>query len=205
MNQLSVQSIYTIRDDRILFDDFSFDATDGEIIQIKGANGCGKTSLLKILSGLLLPQQGNVLWNGEAIAQQKIRYYQSLLYIGHENGIKSELTVVENLEIFAALNPVSAAITIEAAVDQVGLSGFEEVYVSRLSAGQKRRVAMAKLYLSQTSLWLLDEPFAAIDYQGVEMIEQFFLKQVAQSGMVIFTSHQALAIPDLPVRVISLS
>lgn len=184
-----------IRDQRILFDKLHVKLDTGEILQIDGINGAGKTSLLRILCGLLPPQEGNIYWRGEEIERCRPVYYRDLLYIGHSPGIKEELTAQENLSFYQSLGRQQGEI--DEALDQVGLYGFEDVPVRHMSAGQKRRVALARLWLSAVALWILDEPLTAIDRQGVVNLENRMQQHIDEGGSVILTSHQSLTLSSV--------
>jgi heme exporter protein A len=187
---LAVEHLQCIRDDRVLFDDLNFSLKVGEVLQIEGRNGSGKTSLLRILCGLTLPTEGTVYWKNQDIQEIKSNYWATLAYIGHTHGIKAELTPLENLAIARALalNPIEA-IDLAEALDRVGLYGFEDVPSRTLSAGQQRRVALARLLISDAQLWILDEPFTALDKTAICMVEEWLDVHARQGGMVILTSH----------------
>lgn len=201
---LNIEGLTCIRDDRALFSSLSFSLESGDILQLEGPNGTGKTSLLRILCGLRHPNEGRVLWQGESIDDCRNRYYQSLLYIGHKAGVKDALTVQENLNLYARLGTEVDAASLEAAIRQLGLYGFEESYIEQLSAGQRRRVALARLAFASQTLWILDEPFTALDKQGVAWLEQQLVLHAQRGGMVVLTTHQHFSLPDWPVRSINL-
>jgi heme exporter protein A len=192
---LTANQLTCIREDRLLFEHLSLSIHAGEIIQIEGPNGAGKTSLLRILAGLSYPYEGQVLFNGINIVQQRESYYQQLLYLGHLAGVKGEMTAEENLAFNLALSGVHPD-NAEQALQQVNLLGFEDALASHLSAGQHRRIALARLYQTTAKLWILDEPFTAIDKQGVFALEQLLLQHTANGGAVILTTHQDLSIPS---------
>ncbi|ULG70858.1 cytochrome c biogenesis heme-transporting ATPase CcmA [Marinobacterium sediminicola] len=200
---LSVQKLFCERDDRVLFSQLSFALSAGEIVQIEGQNGSGKTTLLRILSGLSRNFEGEIFWRGEPVAEIREQFCREMLYFGHHAGVKSVLTPEENLRWYAALSPAIDASGIADALEQVGLKGFEDVPCHSLSAGQNRRVSLARLYLSQAPLWILDEPFTAIDKRGVAAKEQLLLQHAQRGGSVILTTHHELGIRG-PVRKINL-
>lgn len=186
---ISAQNLTCIRQDRILFESLSFDVNAGDIVQVEGPNGVGKTSLLRILAGLSYANEGVVRYQTENIQQNSDTYKRSLLYMGHLAGVKGELTAEENLMFSLALqnhNPSNAA---QALLD-VDLAGFEDSLASNLSAGQHRRIALARLWQSNQKVWILDEPFTAIDKSGVKQLEQLFLRHVENGGVIILTTHQ---------------
>nr|WP_067287532.1 cytochrome c biogenesis heme-transporting ATPase CcmA [Marinobacterium profundum] len=194
---LKVENLYCERDERVLFDGLSFELGAGEVLQIEGQNGSGKTTLLRILSGLSRNYEGELFWRGEPMADVVDEYRQALLYFGHLAGVKATLTPQENLGWYAALQPGIDSASIDTALQQVGLAGYEDVPCHMLSAGQHRRVSLARLYLSQANLWILDEPFTAIDKKGVAQKEQLILRHAAAGGTVILTTHHELQLDGL--------
>jgi len=201
---LEVKKLYCERDQRTLLGGLSFVINTGEIIQIEGQNGSGKTTLLRILSGLLDNYEGDIFWNHQAIDEVRTDYYQALLYVGHLAGVKAMLSPEENLQWMSRLDPSLTKLSIYEALEKVGLYGYEDVPCHSLSAGQQRRVGLARLYLSQAPLWILDEPFTALDKKGVAEKEALIADHVHQGGMVILTTHHELCIPEKNVRRINL-
>ncbi|WP_246590102.1 cytochrome c biogenesis heme-transporting ATPase CcmA [Marinobacterium ramblicola] len=189
---LQVENLFCERDDRVLFDGLGFSVDAGEIVQIEGANGSGKTTLLRILSGLSRNYEGEIYWRGEPIERVRDQFRRELLYFGHQPGVKALLTPEENLRWYCALHPALDASRVSEALEQVGLRGFEDVPCHSLSAGQHRRVSLARLYLSDAPLWILDEPFTAIDKRGVAAKEALIGRHIARGGSVILTTHQDL-------------
>jgi len=188
---LDVSNLTAIRDERVLFESLSFTVQPGELVQIEGRNGTGKTTLLRIIAGLGDSEQGDIAWKSESIFSNRDAYHQDLLFLGHQPGIKRELNAFENLSFYLQLHQQqSDRQAIWDALTQVGLAGREEVPVAQLSAGQQRRVALARLWLSNHPLWILDEPLTAIDKQGVKVLEALFLKHAQSGGMVLLTTHQ---------------
>jgi len=200
---LEVSQLYCERDDRVLFSNLAFTLTTGEIVQIEGQNGSGKTTLLRILSGLSRNYEGEICWRGQPVEEVRELFCRDMLYFGHQAGVKAMLTPEENLRWYAALQPSLDADAITTALARVGLRGYEDVPCHSLSAGQNRRVSLARLYLSRAPLWILDEPFTAIDKQGVAAKEQLLLEHADRGGSVILTTHHELGI-DGPVRKINL-
>lgn len=193
---LEVRQLYCERDDRVLFDDLNFALNAGEVLQIEGANGSGKTTLLRILSGLTGNYEGDIFWRGEPRAQVRESFNRSLLYFGHQPGVKAILTPLENLQWYSAMHPAIDAERVMEALEQVGLKGYEDVPCHTLSAGQNRRVSLARLYLSDAPLWILDEPFTAIDKQGVSQKERLIQHHADQGGAVILTTHHELSLGE---------
>jgi heme exporter protein A len=190
---LKVVDLFCERDERVLFDGLSFELTEGQLIQIEGANGSGKTTLLRILSGLSSHYEGDIYWRSEMIQSVKHSFLSALLYFGHQPGVKGMLTPVENLRWYAAIHPSLDEGSIHSALEAVGLKGFEDVPCHSLSAGQNRRVSLARLYMNRAQLWILDEPFTAIDKRGVAAKEALLADHVAQGGSVILTTHHDLS------------
>lgn len=190
-NQLDLVNIACERGETRLFEGCSLTVQAGQWWQIDGHNGIGKTSLLRILAGLATVAEGQVLWNGVPIQQQREDYYAELFYLGHNAGIKPELTAWENLQFFQKIHRLQLDDQrLWNALAKVSLIGREDLPCSYLSAGQQRRVALAKLWLTSASLWILDEPFTAIDKNGVTELIAHIERHCEQGGIVVFTSHQ---------------
>jgi len=180
------------RDWRLLFERLDLQIVKGEMLQIAGPNGSGKTSLLRLLSGLMQPTAGEVLLQGKTLESQRGELARNLLWIGHAAGIKGLLSAEENLTWLCALHQPASRDAIWQALDAVGLHGFEDVPCHTLSAGQQRRVGLARLYLSPPPLWILDEPFTALDKGGVAQLERHLATYCEQGGMVVLTTHHSL-------------
>jgi len=204
LSLLTASQLTCIREDRILFEDLSISINPGDIIQVEGPNGAGKTSLLRILAGLSEPYDGVVCFNEQPIAQNSDEFHQHLLYLGHLAGVKGEMTAQENLAFNLALRGMDET-SAEQTLKQVNLLGFEDALASHLSAGQHRRIALAQLYQSKAPIWILDEPFTAIDKQGVSSLEQLFLSHAKNGGAVILTTHQDLTLSAEQFRKITLA
>lgn len=194
---LELRQVSCERDERQLFARLNLQAHPGDVIQILGPNGSGKTTLLRALAGINNDFTGEVLWNGRSLPEVAWEYSQSLLYIGHLPGIKKALSPLENLRWYAAISGTDSRSAIYNALDAVGLYGYEETPCYQLSAGQLRRVALARLYFSQARLWILDEPFTAIDKRGAAQLETRFAQHAQQGGVILLTSHQDLALSSL--------
>ncbi|KAA8698988.1 MULTISPECIES: cytochrome c biogenesis heme-transporting ATPase CcmA [Pseudomonas] len=180
------------RDLRMLFEHLELRLAGGDMVQISGPNGSGKTSLLRLLAGLMQPTAGQVRLNGKPLHEQRTELARNLLWIGHAAGIKDVLTAEENLSWLSALHHPATRESIWQALAAVGLKGFEDVPCHTLSAGQQRRVALARLYLDGPPLWILDEPFTALDKQGVAQLEEHLARHCEQGGMVVLTTHHTL-------------
>ncbi|MDF2490587.1 MAG: ccmA [Pseudomonas sp.] len=192
------------RDWRMLFEHLDLQLRAGDMLQVSGPNGSGKTSLLRLLAGLMPPTAGAILLNGQPLAGQRHALAKVLLWIGHAAGIKDLLTAEENLSWLCALHQPAAPGAIWQALDAVGLRGFEDVPCHTLSAGQQRRVALARLYLDSPPLWILDEPYTALDKQGVAQLEAHLAAHCEQGGMVVLTTHHALALKPEGYRELNL-
>lgn len=174
---LEARELLCERDERTLFSGLSFTLNAGEWVQITGSNGAGKTTLLRLLTGLSRPDAGDVLWQGQPLHQVRDSYHQNLLWIGHQPGIKTRLTALENLHFYHRDGDTAQCLE---ALAQAGLAGFEDIPVNQLSAGQQRRVALARLWLTRATLWILDEPFTAIDVNGVDRLTQRMAQHTEQ-------------------------
>ena len=181
------------RDLRLLFENFELRLAGGDMVQISGPNGSGKTSLLRLLAGLMQPTDGQVLLDGQPLTEQRHELARNLLWIGHAAGIKDLLTPEENLSWLCALHQPAEREAIWQALAAVGLRGFEDVPCHNLSAGQQRRVALARLYLDSPPLWILDEPFTALDKQGVAQLEEHLAGHCERGGLVVLTTHHTLS------------
>tara|TARA_R110002072_G_scaffold172728_5_gene327092 strand:- start:37962 stop:38597 length:636 start_codon:yes stop_codon:yes gene_type:complete len=196
---LSISNLTCERDDRILFYHLNYEFPVGKIVQLEGKNGAGKSTLLRILAGLYSSYMGGVLWGGLPVSSSKIEFNADMLFIGHKSAIKPTLTPLENLRFLIGLHQSFHEKELYKALESVGLFGYEDVLCRNLSAGQQRRVALARLYLSNAKIWLLDEIFTAIDKEGVTQLEAY-LHQKAQSGVsIILTTHHQLSISDIQV------
>ena len=199
---LHVKQLACIYDDRLLFQSLNLTFNYGELLQVAGNNGTGKTSLLRILCGLARPESGQVYWNGQPLAKVRDLYHQQLLWLGHKVGVKEALTAEENLRFFF---PQTTPQTREAALARMGLAGYEDLPLNQLSAGQQRRVALTRLWLTSARLWILDEPFTALDAAAVETLTQHLERHVLAGGGVILTTHQPLRAMACPMRILRLN
>ena len=203
---LKVTDLCVERGERRLFDQMHFQIGEGQVIQVAGPNGSGKTSLLKVLSGLATPVNGLFSWRGQKIFSAN-SYSDELLYVGHKPAVSMQLTPLENLRSYELTQGTteSASPKLIEALSDLGLVGYEDELCSRLSAGQKRRVGLARLRVTRASLWVLDEPFTAIDARGVECLCGWIAAYVAKGGSVVFTTHQAVEFPNLTPEVLDLT
>jgi heme exporter protein A len=193
---LEAAQLECARGGRALFRDLSFSVKGGELLRIAGANGSGKTSLLRILCGLLPPSAGEVRWNGEPIQSLREEYARRLVYLGHAPAVKDELTAAENLEFTAMLAGLSVSGSeIAAAVERLAVPA--EKPVRQLSQGQRRRAALARLALSSAvPLWLLDEPFTALDAAAAGLTRELIGAHASAGGAIVYTTHQDAGLRD---------
>lgn len=192
---LNAQGLACTRGNQRLFSDINLQLGAGQWLYLQGENGAGKTSLLRILAGLTLPTEGNVLWQDSPIGKQRSQYHQDLLYIGHHAGLKEDLTLTENLQAQLAIDGIQAsAAAIRDALTQMGLGKRQHLPARVLSAGQKRRGLLARALLRPAKLWILDEPFNALDVQAIAQVQNLLKTHLAQGGLLVLTSHQT---PDL--------
>ncbi|MDX1557981.1 MAG: cytochrome c biogenesis heme-transporting ATPase CcmA [Marinobacter sp.] len=185
------------RDERILFRDLSFSILPGTVTRVEGPNGSGKTTLLRMLAGLNDAWSGSLLWCGKPISGQREEFLRNTLYLGHRPGIKPLLTPMENLRALTAGRRPLPDPVLRQALDGTGLAGFQNVPCRNLSAGQQRRVALARLLIADEPLWLLDEVFTAIDANGVSAIESLLQQRAAEGGAVVVTTHHDLNLPGM--------
>jgi heme exporter protein A len=184
----------------MLFCGLDFQLPAGQVLQVAGPNGVGKTTLLNIVAGLALAEAGEVFWQGRPVADEPTAFRRDFTWLGHQGGLKLMLTARENLGWLARLRGLPVDDTaVLAALETVGLPGYEDVPLARMSAGQKRRVGLARLFVERRPLWILDEPFTAIDRQGVVELEGWLGRHAADGGMVLLTTHHEFA-PGFPVQ-----
>ena len=196
---LSATNLAVVRGERMLFDKLNFTLKNGGVIYLQGANGSGKTTLLRTLCGLSQPYAGNIDWNGESIASLAEEYSKHLLYVGHLPGIKEDLTALENLQFSLAM--LGTEVTNNKATEVLSMLGLAKglnLQTRMLSQGQKRRVVLARLWLQDLPLWILDEPFTALDAAATDLLKQKIESFANAGGMVMMTSHQdfSLNVPD---------
>ena len=194
---LEVKNLECVRGSRRLFRNLSFSASPGELIELRGANGSGKTSLLRIISGLAAPASGDVLWQKKPIRALREEYYALVAYLAHQNGLKDELTPIENVRIASGV--AGQNLTNEEAqhiLASVGLTDQASIPTRGLSAGQRRRVGLARLLTSKATLWLLDEILTSLDEAAMEMTRRFITEHLRAQGIVIVATHQDLKLPN---------
>lgn len=196
---LNVYGLTCMRGDRKLFSELNLSIQAKEWLHIQGQNGAGKTSLLRLLAGLSVPAQGEIHWNNIPITEDTSNYRKNFLYFGHQSALKEDLTALENLTFASAIDGVirheEMALMALQALYRLGLKGREDLPVRVLSAGQKRRVMLARLLTRKAALWILDEPFTALDVGAVDLLAKLITEHIDHGGMAILTSHQTMPIP----------
>ena len=197
---LEARDITCVRGDRALFSGLDLQLSAGQCLHVRGENGVGKTSLLRLLTGLASPESGEVLWCGHAIKQQASEYHSKLLFLGHRDALKEDLSAIENLRMYAAIDGIALSEQDAfASLWRFGLKGREDLPVNCLSAGQKKRVLMARMHTRRAQVWILDEPFNALDTHAVGELQDLITEHLQGNGLVVLTSHQPLAISGLRV------
>ncbi|MBS0358880.1 MAG: cytochrome c biogenesis heme-transporting ATPase CcmA [Proteobacteria bacterium] len=197
--KISATHLTSERNDRLLFSHLSFEVERGQILQICGENGSGKTSLLKIITGLSQPDEGMVFWNDKTIDGCREEYVKQFNYLGHKNGVTLGLTVLENLQWFMKLNGIQSSNDLSELLKQSHLFQYRDVLAQYLSAGQLRRLAILKLLICKRPLWILDEPLTSLDADGVSWVKELFIRHVKNDGLIILTCHQGFQ--DFPLTI----
>ncbi len=203
---LEVSNLACSRGDHTLFTGLSFSLAAGELMQVRGENGSGKTSLLRTLCGFMHPVAGEIRWHERNVKELAEEYFSEMVYLGHHNAIKDELNALENLRISAGL----AGCKVDdkeasAALRRMGLRKREHLPVKVLSQGQRRRVALSRLLIGSAPLWILDEPLTALDVGAVDLMQELIGEHLSKGGMAIFTTHQPLQVSGVEIKQLSLS
>lgn len=193
-----------IRGGRELFSAFSCRVTNGDVLFVEGANGAGKTSLLRILAGLLEPTDGEVRWAGHSIRHTRSEYNRALTYIGHAAGVNDNLTVCENMRVWSGVGAPRSGVNVDEALAQFGLADYGDAPAGCLSAGQRRRIALARLLVEDSRVWLLDEPFAALDADGRATVERLLDWHVKAGGTAVVTTHQPMSLAGCNIQCVRL-
>jgi heme exporter protein A len=202
---LQVTDLECVRSDRSLFHHLNFSLANGELLHVQGENGSGKTSLIRMLSGLLSPVDGNILWNGAPIRALGETYRNAVAYLGHLNALKDDLNAIENLSYALTISATpTSKHDVCAALKRFGVIDHARLPLKVLSQGQKRRVALARFLLTKAKLWLLDEPFAALDASACDQLRAVIAAHLAAGGIVVISSHQELNIPSAALKRVNL-
>ena len=191
---LGVEKVHIWRGDRHVLKGVSMQAGPGDLVHVAGPNGTGKTTLLRVVTGLLHPEQGGVTWHGRAIDRCRAEYLAQLVYLSHEPALKADLTALENLRFAVSLRRRVSAVELGDALGRAGVAHCAELPARVLSAGQRRRVAMARVLAMHASLWLLDEPFTNLDRQGAELVSELLLAHVRAGGLAVVVAHHELQV-----------
>lgn len=202
---LTVSNLQCTRGDRQLFSGLDFQLNPKQLLFLEGKNGSGKTTLIRTLCALFVADKGDILWQNQSIQHHLDHYRDALFYLGHLNAIKGDLTALENLRFNHALSGQSSDDdTLLDALEQIGLFGYEDFPTRQLSQGQKRRVALARLLINTSPLWILDEPFVALDSAAVHLLQRIISQHIKANGMAIITTHQAVPLTEGKIQRINL-
>jgi len=208
--RMQVEKLACSRGGRQLFNNLSVEVNPGELLRVRGANGAGKTSLLRMLCGLMEPTEGQVLWRGQKVTDLREEFGHELIYLGHAAALKDDLSPIENLLVACTLARQNASFQeARRALLDAGLRGHEHTLTRRLSQGQRKRSALARLVLANTTyplipLWVLDEPFNSLDSAATDWLVGLMQVHLQRAGMVVLTSHQSVPLGDVPQHVLSL-
>jgi heme exporter protein A len=192
---IEVKALTCSRGAATLFRDVSFNVAAGEMLALRGPNGSGKTTMLRCVAGLTRADAGEILWNGSSVATQPAAYHANLVYGGHLAGIKDDFNAEENVRVALALRGVRKSdAEVHAAIDEAGLARRRRIPSRRLSAGQRRRIGLARLALDPALLWLLDEPLTALDDEGQALFGALLARHLARGGLALVATHHALPV-----------
>lgn len=200
--KLSAEELTLFRGERCLFKQLSFALNPGELLLLEGRNGSGKTSLMRALAGLIELEAGTVLWDGVPLRDARQAFYNSLVWMAHRVGFKGDLTLVENLRFESSLRR-RAAVEMDDALTRLGIDRLRRLPLRSLSAGQQRRVALARMLLADATLWMMDEPVTNLDREGRALVMDLVRDHLGQGGMAIMAAHQDINV-DVPVTTVRL-
>jgi heme exporter protein A len=203
-NTLCVEKVHVWRGERHVLKGVSLTLRPGELLHVSGPNGTGKTTLLRVVCGLLRPEQGQVSWLGQSITAVRGEYQAALAYASHEPALKGDLTALENLHFAVGLKRRSTAAELRASLERTGVAACADLPARVLSAGQRRRVAMARVLAMSASLWLLDEPFTNLDAAGTHLISELLQSHIERGGLALVVAHHDLTL-DSPVHRLELA
>ncbi|MFT7460930.1 MAG: heme exporter protein A [Planctomycetota bacterium] len=201
---LEARGLECCKNELVLFRDLEFALGRGEILQIDGANGSGKTSLIRILCGLAQADPGELRWFGKDIQSHRSEYLQDIVYVAHSNAIKIDLTPLENLALVQALCLKTSNRTLEEVLTVFGLLDYADLPAGNMSSGQRRRLALARILISAARLWVLDEPFTSLDDASKQVLRNLIIKHVENAGSVILTTHETVSWQDCKLKRIEL-
>ncbi len=196
---LETTDLTCIRNDRQLFSGLGLALEAGQMLVVEGPNGCGKTSLLRILTGLRLADEGEVRWRGESIERLAGDYYEEVAYVGHHDGVKRELSCLENLRLARAMG-IPSDLDLDDVLERVNLYVYGDTEAGSLSAGQRRRLALARLIATRSPLWILDEPFTSLDKASMSMFTGLFVAHIEDGGLIVMTSHHDIPLDSQRIR-----
>jgi heme exporter protein A len=186
---LSGDDLTLIRGERCLFEGLDFTVSSGEMLLLEGRNGCGKTSLMRAIAGMLSLETGDVSWMGKPVRQQRQEFHGSMVWLAHRTGLKGDLTMLENLHFERALRP-QAEQDADAVYERLGIERLKKLPLRSLSAGQQRRVALARLLFADVPLWMMDEPFTNLDREGRQLVMELVQQHLASGGLCVMAAHQ---------------
>ena len=191
--KLSANDLTLIRGETCLFQDLGFALNPGEMLLLEGQNGSGKTSLIRAIAGMLSLETGEIFWNGKDVSRQRQEFHGELVWLAHRTGLKGDLTLVENLRFEASLRPQNN-IEPETVYDRLGISRLKTLPLRALSAGQQRRVSLARMLLADVPLWMMDEPFTNLDREGRKLVVDLVEEHLSSGGMCVMAAHQDIEI-----------
>jgi len=202
---LDARDLESTRSGRVLFRELTLALRGKQMLLLEGANGSGKTTLLRMLCGFSLPDTGEVTWCGKDIYKLRAEYYAHIAYVGHKDGVKLELTPYENLRVAQAMASFSLDQSIDSILDRFGLSGYEDSLTRNLSAGQQRRLSLARLLVTKAPLWILDEPFTSLDTYGIDIAHNVMQRHIEGGGMIVLATHHKISLDGSDLQRINLS